>query len=216
MQYILIIGVVAFLALMMLYGYSRGFLKIVFSLIASIVTILFASLLTIPVSGVIENSKVGELVKESIAELVEEADVVDVSTIDNLDLPDVILDPVKDGAEKAVGTIEEYVVEEVSRIVIKTATFLILTIIIYVAVCIVYGVLNVFTKLPIIHGANKWAGIAAGALQGLVYLWIASLVLSAFADKSWAQEAFRQINDNSFLSFLYNNNPLANIVSKIL
>ena len=43
-------------------------------------------------------------------------------------------------------------------------------------------------------------------MQGLLFVWIGCLVVTAFGDKAWAQEAFRQINDNALLTFIYDNN----------
>lgn len=216
MEYALLIGVIVFLIAMIVYGYMRGFIKIVLSMAATIATIVLAAVLTIPFSRVVKNTGIGEGIEASVREIVEQANIIDENSIMNLDFPDAILEPIAQGTAQAQETIEEYVIDELTDTVIKSLTFLILTIIIYIIIRIIIAVLDVFSKLPIINGINKWAGAVVGLAQGLLFIWIASLVLTAFSDKAWAQEVFRQINDNSLLTFIYKNNMVTWLVTKLL
>lgn len=216
MEYALLIGVIIFLIAMIAYGYMRGLIKIVFSMVATIATIVLAAVLTIPFSGVLKNTGIGEGIEASVREIVEQAHIIDEESVMELDFPKAILEPIAKGTQNAQETIQEYVIEELTDTIIKALTFLVLTLIIYIIVRIIIGVLDVFSKLPIINGINKWAGAVVGLVQGLLFIWIASLILTAFSDKEWAQEVFRQINDNGFLSFIYNNNMVIWLVTRLL
>lgn len=216
MEYALLIGVIVFLIAMTAYGYMRGFIKIVLSMAATIATIVLAAVLTIPFSGILKNTGIGEGIEASVREIVEQASIADEDSVMELDFPEAILKPIAEGTADAQETIQEYVIDELTDTIIKALTFLVLTLIIYIAIRIIIAVLDVFSKLPIISGINKWAGAVIGIVQGLLFIWIASLVLMAFSDKSWAQEVFRQINDNGFLSFIYNNNMVIWLVTKLM
>lgn len=216
MEYALLIGVILFLVIMAGYGYGRGFIKIVLSMVAMIVTIILASVLTIPISGIVKDTSVGEGIQTSVEELVKSANVIDAESINNLDFPDAILKPVIDGADNAVQAIEVYVADALTGIIINAITFLILFICIYIIIKIIISALNIVSKLPIINGVNKWAGAAIGLIQGLIIVWVGCLILAACSDKSWAQEAFVQINNNSLLSYIYNNNMIIWLVTKVL
>lgn len=216
MEYALLIGVIIFLVAMIAYGYMRGLIKIVFSMVATIATIVLAAVLTIPFSGVLKNTGIGEGIEASVREIVEQAHIIDEESVMELDFPKAVLEPIAKGTQNAQETIQEYVIEELTDTIIKALTFLVLTLIIYIIVRIIIGVLDVFSKLPIINGINKWAGAVVGLVQGLLFIWIASLILTAFSDKEWAQEVFRQINDNGFLSFIYNNNMVIWLVTRLL
>lgn len=216
MEYALLIGVIIFLIAMIAYGYMRGLIKIVFSMVTTIATIVLAAVLTIPFSGVLKNTGIGEGIEASVREIVEQAHIVDEESVMELDFPKAVLEPIAKGTQDAQETIQEYVIEELTDTIIKALTFLVLTLIIYIIVRIIIGVLDVFSKLPIINGINKWAGAVVGLVQGLLFIWIASLILTAFSDKEWAQEVFRQINDNGFLSFIYNNNMVIWLVTRFL
>lgn len=216
MEYALLIGVIIFLIAMIAYGYMRGLIKIVFSMVATIATIILAAVLTIPFSGVLKNTGIGDGIEASVREIVEEAYIIDEESVMELDFPKAVLEPIAKGTKDAQDAIQEYVIEELTDTIIKALTFLALTLIIYIVIRIIIGVLDVFSKLPIINGINKWAGAVIGLVQGLLFIWIASLILTAFSDKEWAQEVFRQINDNGFLSFIYNNNMVIWLVTRLL
>ena len=76
--------------------------------------------------------------------------------------------------------------------------------------------LNFVAKLPLIKEVNKIGGFAIGVVYGLVVLWAACLVLTACSSKPWAKEIFAAINKNSFLGFVYNNNLITWLVTKVL
>ena len=71
-------------------------------------------------------------------------------------------------------------------------------------------------KLPLFNSINKSGGLVIGLAKGLIYVWIACLVLTAFSDKAWAQEAFRQINNNKLLTIIYEYNPIIFLVTKFM
>ena len=216
MEYALLIGVILFLAVMAAYGYKRGFVRIVLSMLAMIVTIILASVLTIPVSGFIKETSVGEGIRASVEEMVEGADIIDAESINNLDLPKSMLEPIAEGAESTQQAIGTYVADALTDTIINSLTFLILVIVIYIILKIVIATLDVVTKLPVLNSINKGAGAVIGLVQGLLFVWVGCLVLAACSDKPWAQEAFRQINDNELLSFIYNNNMIIWIITKLL
>ncbi len=216
-EYTLLIGVIAFLAIMAGVGYKKGFVKIVLSLVATIVTIILATILTFPVSAILKSATpLYDNIYESVESVVKENEVVDVESINNLDLPKSILNPIVENVGEATSTVQEYVAESISDTILNAIVFLALIIIVGILVRILISVLDIFSKLPIINGINKSIGAIIGLIYGLVIIWIACLVLAACSDKSWAQSLFAQINDNSLLSLIYNNNMVIWIVAKVL
>ena len=217
MDYAILIGVIAILALSAFYGYKRGFVHIVLSMVAMLVTSLLAGLLTVPVSAMIASAtSVDENLEESVSELIALNEVVDVQSVSKLNLPSQIEDIIVEGASSAVGGFNEYLVETVAGLILKAITFFILIIVIYIVVRIVIFMLDFISKLPVINSINKTGGLIVGLLQGLLIVWIACLVVTAFGDKPWAQEVFTQINANPLLTFIYNNNLIIFIVTKFI
>ena len=89
-------------------------------------------------------------------------------------------------------------------------------IVIYIILSIIINVLDFVAKLPLISNINKSGGLVIGLVKGLIYVWIACLALTAFSDKAWAQEAFRQINNNKLLTIIYEYNPIIFLVTKFM
>lgn len=216
MDYVILIGVVVVLALSALYGYKRGFIHIVLSMVAMLVTFILAGLLTVPVSAMIKSATpLYENIEKSVSQLVEENNV-DVNSISKLGLPKSIEEKIMEGAGEAISNFNDYLVDTISDMLLKAITFFGLIIIIYIIVRIVIVVFDFISRLPVINSINKTGGLVVGIVQGLLVIWIACLVVTAFSDKAWAQEVFRQINDNALLTFIYDNNPIIYIVTKFI
>ncbi len=217
MDYVILIGVIAVLALSAFYGYKRGFIRIVLSMVAMLVTFVLAALLTVPVSAMLSSAtSLDETIEESVGGLVAECEVVDVQSISNLNLPKQIEEILVEGATDAVGGFTEYIVETVSDLLLKAITFFVLIIIIYIVVRIVIFMLDFISKLPIINSINKSGGLVVGLVQGLLFVWIGCLIVTAFGDKPWAQEVFTQINANPLLTFIYDNNLITLIITNLI
>jgi uncharacterized membrane protein required for colicin V production len=221
MDYIILIGVVAVIGLFALVGYKKGMVKIVLSMIAMAVTYILAGALTIPVSMALKSATpVYTTIEESVEKMVKEAKIddtkLDITAIEKLNLPSQIEEKLIDGAEKVTSGFNDYLVSSISNFILKALTFFILFIVIYIILSIVIKIFDFVSKLPLINTVNKAGGLAVGAAQGLIIVWIGCLVITAFGDKAWAQEAFRQINDNKLLTFIYENNPIIFLVTKFM
>lgn len=221
MDYIILIGVITVIGLFALLGYSKGMVRIVLSMIAMTATYILAAALTIPVSMAIKSATpIYSGIEESVDKMVEDANIgevkVDVTVIEKLDLPLQIEEKLVEGAEKVTTGFNDYLVKSISNLILKALTFFILFIVIYIILSIVIGIFDFVSKLPLLNTVNKAAGLAVGAAQGLLIVWIGCLVITAFGDKTWAQEAFRQINSNALLTFIYENNPIIFLVTKFM
>ena len=217
MDYVILIGVIAVLALSAFYGYKRGFIHIVLSMVAMLVTFILAGILTIPVSAIIKSATpLYDNIEKSVSKIVEENQIIDMESISKLNLPKSIEEKIAEGASEALDNFDGYIVSTISDMVLKALTCFTLIIVIYIIVRIVIVIFDFISKLPIINSINKSGGLVVGLVQGLLIVWIGCLVITAFSDKSWAQEVFRQINDNEFLTFIYENNPIIYIVTKFI
>ena len=67
-------------------------------------------------------------------------------------------------------------------------------------------VLDLLTRLPVIHSFNRILGAAAGAFIGIMILWLVMFFICSFPHVIWFQNAYSQICTNTFLMFLYDHN----------
>lgn len=216
MDYVILIGVVAVLGISGFIGYKQGMVKILLSMVAMVVTYILAASLTIPVSAALKSTTPAyDVIEESVSKMVEESNV-DSTSIAKLNLPQQIEEKIMEGAAKVNDGFNKYLVETLSNFILKALTFVVLIVVIYIAVCIVIKVFDFVSKLPLIKNVNQTGGLAIGLAQGLLVVWLGCLIITAFSNKAWAQEAFRQINDNALLTFIYENNPIIFLVTKFI
>ena len=74
----------------------------------------------------------------------------------------------------------------------------------------------IIARLPILSGINKIAGAVLGGVEGLVFLWIAGLLVTAFSGTQWGLILTRQIEASKWLSYLYSHNFLNLMVLGVL
>lgn len=223
----LLIAVAAILIGFTVNGRRIGFIRTVFTLFSTIVAIM----LTVWVSPVInkevqQNEKIMNYTSEKISQIIDFKDtgnkVTDqVSFINKLPMPKAMRESLVENNNKEVykamdvKDFKEYVSESVSRMIINSGVFLCVFLIISIVLSVICIALDIISKLPVINGLNKTAGLLAGLIQGIVVVWIGFLILTAFAGTKFGQSAFELINSNTFLSVLYNNNMLLKFVTNL-
>ena len=216
MDYVILIGVVAVLAISGFIGYKQGMVKILLSMVAMLVTYILAAALTLPVSSAIKaTTPAYDAIEKSVSNMVAESKV-DNTSIEKLNLPVQIEEKIMEGATAVNDGFNKYLVDTLSDLILKALTFFVLIIVIYIIVCIVIKVFDFVSKLPLIKNVNQTGGLIIGLVQGLLLIWLGCLVVTAFSDKAWAQETFRQINANPLLTFIYENNPIIFLITKFM
>ncbi|BCN28858.1 CvpA family protein [Anaeromicropila herbilytica] len=115
----------------------------------------------------------------------------------------------------AINSFEGYVSGYLTVIAINAFSFFITFLIIKIIFFVLSKVLDIISKLPILNGLNKTAGLLVGLLQGLAVIWVLCIVLTAFSTSQIGQELFKLINESAILSSIYNNNLLLNAITNI-
>ena len=76
--------------------------------------------------------------------------------------------------------------------------------------------LDLVAKLPLIGQANTLLGIAAGALKGLVWVWVVFTVIAVLTYTGANTELMTMVNESQILTWLYANNPIMMVVVKFV
>ena len=71
---------------------------------------------------------------------------------------------------------------------------------------------DLIAKLPVISGVNRMAGALLGGAEGLFFLYLALLLVTAFSSKPWAAGIIAQIESSKWLPYLYHYNLVSKIV----
>lgn len=105
--------------------------------------------------------------------------------------------------------------EALADMVINAVTFVILFIIITILVKILIRLLDIITKLPVLHGVNSLGGGIIGLVESVIVLWLLCILVTAFSATDWGQNLCKAIASNGFLSLIYDNNPIQHLITGI-
>ncbi len=218
---------------MVLYGHYRGLIRLAVSMLALVVT-LTAVHFAMPYVGTFirEKTPVQDWITDSVSEALgirEPENVPDAQlsesqqkAIEEMHLPKELKEILIENNTEAVyemlgvNAFAEYVGNYLSNVIVGFVSFVVLFILVYVALRLLAGALDLVAKLPVISGMNQLAGAVLGGLQGLFFLWLAFLLVTAFSTTAWAAAVISQIEASPWLSFLYRYNLISRLVLGII
>ncbi len=222
------IAVGAYLLGMVLYGHYRGFLRLAVSLSALFLTLAIVNIAMPKVSALVkENTPVYGWIEEGVADSFRPSDEADIlaeedQAIESLNLPDNIKQLlVENNTDKiyeilGVDAFAEYIGSYLANMILNLVGYVVLFVVVYILIRLIMRGLNVMARLPILSGINQLAGAALGGVEGLFYLWLASLLVTACISMPWARAVIDQIESSTWLSFLYQYNLLSRLATGIL
>lgn len=221
---IILIATGIFVIVMVSLGLKKGLVKMLFSMFSLILILMLIHILTPMTKEFLKTTPVYEQMTGKIHNYVEEhvgkmtgnmlqtgkGNQEDI--IDGMPLPKSIKEDLKENNQDyesmKVGGLTDYIASYLSDLVLGAITFILLLIVLGIAFFILIRVLNIFTKLPVIHAFNTAGGAIVGLLEALLILWILCIIITAFSTTGWGQATCKAISENGILSFIYDNNPL--------
>lgn len=227
-----IIGVCAFA------GWRVGFVKSVFSLLSTITVVILTILLSPIVTNLLKsNDTISGTIQSKLENVIDLSGVAEnlsseeekdpTAFIDGLELPESIkktiknsladtMEEKKEDAADFVGdklnALEVYICELLTNIILNALGFFITFLLAAVGIAVLCFVLDIISKLPVLHQINTVAGVALGALEGLVLLWIVFIVITMLGSTGFGQACMAMISESKILSFLYDSNLLSKIL----
>lgn len=219
-------------------GWRAGFVKSVFSLVSTIAVIIITILVSPIATNMLKSSeKISGTIQGKLEEVIDLSGIAEnldsdeesdpAAFIDGLELPDSIKDTLKKSLTETMeeketeaaefvgdqlGTLETYICELLTNIILNAIGFFITFLLAAAGIAVLCFVLDVISKLPVLHQINTVAGIALGALEGLVILWIVFIVITMLGSTGFGQACMAMISESKILSFLYDSNVLSKIL----
>ena len=226
-NYYLLIAVVAVLVLGAVRGYMKGFLRLAVWFAGLIAVLFIVTKISPYVSRfLIDNTSIYENLKEKIVEAYEQqgseqisdgfvpGDPKESDTIDSFGLPELISDSLKTNNRSeiyeklAVSLFRDYIAGYLSELSIKAGTFVGLFILLAIAEFILIMAIRILEKIPVLRTFNRLLGMATGITLSLVFIWIFFLAVMMFFGRSFGNWVFAQVSSSRFLTYLFNNNIL--------
>ena len=212
-------------------GFRRGFIREIVSF--------FFVFLALAVSWAInpyvneffmENTPVYEKIQESCQSFVESQKKQELTSpgteeqtgfIEGLELPELLQKGLESNntAEVytylAVDSFGEYISEALARMIVNGLSFFVSYLLASVILRLGTWVLNLLAGLPVLKSANKLAGGLVGAVKGVLFVWIAFLVMTILCSTSIGKEALALIEKDAFLNVLYEYDFFVNVFMSI-
>ena len=224
---IVTIIVLAILAVLVVHGFLRGFLRILLTTFSLVITLVVAALLVNPASEFVhQKTSIGTGIEEKVDKFIgEKIDGIvgnsEESVIDELPLPNFLKKSLHENntiakyKEQGVKTFREYATSNVTRIVIKAGTYIVLMILVFLLIRLLLMLTRFINKVPIIGGVNRILGAILGLVEGLLIIWALCLIIMAFSATEFGVKCMDVINKSNVLSFIYNNNLLAQVAESL-
>lgn len=226
------IVVAIYLLGMILYGHYKGFIRLAVSMAALIVTLVIVHAV-MPKAAVFikENTPVYSWIAEQTRGTIESAigieDDIQVpakqrQAIEGLNLPEDVKQMLLENNNSqmyeilGVNAFVEYIGDYLANMILNWIGFVVMFLAIYIFLRLIMKWLDIMAKLPVLSGMNQIAGAILGGIQGLFFLWLVSLLLTACANTFWAASILKQIEASPWLSFLYHYNLLSKLAVGIL
>lgn len=223
------IAVAVFLIGMVLNGHYKGFIRLAVSMVAFVATLAIVNMAMPRVSVILkDNTPIVTWIQQGVEkasglEFARETEgdggmpAEQRMAIEGLNIPkeikEILIANNNNEVYQALGVeaFTDYIGNYLANIIVNLAGFVLLFVIIYAVIHMIMRALDIMAKLPILSGLNKIAGALLGGVQGLLYLWVGCLILTACSSAGWAMTVINQIEASGWLSFLYH----YNIVSKL-
>lgn len=225
-----LIFVVVVLAGYIIAGYTKGFLKIAYSLVSWLLMLIFVSGVTPYIENYLRNetpiyeklvaycedkvrSEAGGQIEigegNTISSIVEENEILSL-LMENLpkEAIEQILNQTTEAAEQFLQENNVYgkVAVSMANMMIKGISFVLAFVLASILSLIIVKLIGFISKLPLIGFANSLLGMAAGAINGLLVVWFAFYLVATWSTTELGATVLSYIYANQFLTILYEKN----------
>lgn len=218
---LLVIGIIAVFALI---GFKNGFIFSVYRLASFLVSIILSIKLYPVLSKILMGTSLFTKIQKSIFKslmLQQQASSPGVNNqvkeagataiVNNLHLPSFMKDMVKSSMPNPtsfidISSIVEYVSKRLAEYAISIISLILIYIIIRVALIFARFLLKEVAKLPVFMQIDKVGGIALGAVEGLMTVYIAFAFIMLFSAAPQFKGLFTALDTSVIANYFYQNN----------
>ena len=198
---------IAFFILFIFVGYKKGLAGSLIKLCSFVIALILALALYNPVANAIkDNTQIDENIKSTIVETFGQQEQTQEEN-----MPKDLVQNISSEIENATAEAVNNTAQSISDTIINIGAGIVIFIVARLLLIIVSIFAKQIVKLPIIGLVDKVGGIAYGAVEGIVIIYIV-LGLISLSSLIWVDNAVVTAITNSGIgSFLYNNNIILKI-----
>lgn len=231
MNWLLII-VILVLAGNIVWGFSRGFLRVIYSMLAWIAILVFVTWATPYVANVLtEKTNIDNRIETNLDEKLHELVIGDTNGQKEdrepdaqnpgqgkknyrdlqMKLPDAVTNKLFDTNKIADQILEgsgayDVVAGRATDLVMRVISFVLVLLIAVISFHLLSVVLKVVEKLPLIGGMNRLLGLFAGLVKGILIIWLAFAIIAMAGTTDIGIALISYIYESPLLIWAYENN----------
>ena len=227
---LLVLGILAFILLLVFRGYRKGFFKSAASAIGIVLAVLLTAILYPGVNKLLcQYTVLDDVIEQKIIEkfeLPEETKTAtrneEIDTIENLDLPDNVKGWLiancngETFLESGVDNVCSYIAKSLTAMVMRGISYVLTLLVLLLLLHILIMVLDVANYIPIVKSINKAGGAIFGAGQGILIVCIFMGIVTLLSTFSWAYQVIQMIDESPLLAWLYKKDIFLKIIVDIL
>ena len=107
----------------------------------------------------------------------------------------------------------DYVAGFVANILLNLAAFIVTLVISWVIVRLIIGGLHLFSRMPVIHFADRLGGVLMGLIQALVVTWILFTLVALFSGTTVGKAMLDMIERDALLRLIYESNIFLRMIA---
>ena len=201
----LLIVVICIIAWNAVRGYTRGLLRIVYSLAACIL-MLTASSMAAPYvrDNILSQTGIESVIYSNIEKQIA---VQGQKATGDFDMANILLQ--QSGAYDSIST-------QLTNAIMTGLSFFIVIFLLGIVEFFVRRLIRKIERVPVRSTVNRVAGFGVGFIKGIVIVWLLLALISLLATSEAGQTMTVYINDSLMLKYLYENNPVIKLIENIL
>lgn len=241
MNWLLII-VILVLAGNIVWGFSRGFLRVIYSMLAWIAILVFVTWATPYVANVLtEKTNIDNRIESNLDEKLHELVIGDTNGQKEdrepdaqnpgqgkknyrdlqMKLPDAVTNKLFDTNKIADQILEgsgayDVVAGRATDLVMRVISFVLVLLIAVISFHLLSVVLKVVEKLPLIGGINRLLGLFAGLVKGILIIWLAFAIIAMAGTTDIGIVLISYIYESPLLIWAYENNFVLTLLMTFL
>lgn len=241
MNWLLII-VILVLAGNIVWGFSRGFLRVIYSMLAWIAILVFVTWATPYVANVLtEKTNIDNRMESNLDEKLHELVIGDTNGQKEdrepdaqnpgqgkknyrdlqMKLPDAVTNKLFDTNKIADQILEgsgayDVVAGRATDLVMRVISFVLVLLIAVISFHLLSVVLKVVEKLPLIGGINRLLGLFAGLVKGILIIWLAFAIIAMAGTTDIGIALISYIYESPLLIWAYENNFVLTLLMTFL
>lgn len=210
-----------FVAANIVWGFFKGLLRVIYSMIAWILVLVVVTSVTPHVTEwMMKNTKITERIESGCKEKIQQIVIGEEDETEAGEQDTFFWDSVLNTSKLADGFLEksgayDAMAQEMTEITVKALSFILVLAVTLFLSFLLTRILDLIGKLPVIGEVNHALGGVAGFLKGILLVWLIFAFIAMGSATATGSLLYEQIQTSPLLLWFYHNNPVLLILQRV-